>query len=229
MRRIAKALLIVLLCGGAADGQSQNWLSDLTQPHDYVQKRVSSYDHSGGNDDFRTLGPGETLTLMDESGPGIITHIWFTFASDEPYHLKRIVLRMYWDGEATPSVEAPIGDFFGLGLGEYFNFEALPLSAAPNHGVNSFFPMPFQKHARITVENQGQLKLDALYYNIDYQAYAKPLLADTLYFHAQYRQASPNKGVPGNWRDNGDPLQNDRKNLTGKENYVWMDATGRGQ
>jgi Protein of unknown function (DUF2961) len=220
---------LVLLACASLSAQTHDWLTGLTEPHDYSQKRISSYDRSGGNEDFRTIAPGDTLTILDESGPGIITHIWFTFSSDEAYHLKKIVLRMYWDGETTPSVEAPIGDFFGLGLGEYFTFQALPLSAAPNRGVNSYFPMPFQKHARITVENAGKMKLDALYFNIDYQAYTKPLPADTLYFHAQYRQASPNKGLPGDWKDNQDPRQNDKKNTNGDGNYVWMEATGRGQ
>ncbi len=221
-------VLLVLGSCGAVFGQSGGPLSRLIEPHDYVQKRVSSYDRTGGNADYRVVAPGETLTVLDEAGPGVITHIWFTFSSDESYHLKKLVLRMYWDEEATPSVEAPIGDFFGLGLGEYFTFEALPLSVAPNRAVNSFFPMPFQKHARITVTNMGQRKLDALYYNIDYQAYAKALPADTLYFHAQYRQASPNKGLTGDWKDNDDPRQNDRKNLTGEGNYLWLEATGRG-
>ncbi|HTZ47963.1 MAG TPA: glycoside hydrolase family 172 protein [Verrucomicrobiae bacterium] len=229
MRAGVRVLLLAWMSCGVVCAQSLDWLANVTQAHDYVQKRVSSYDTTGGNDDFRAIAAGQTLTVMDAEGPGIITHIWFTFASDEPYHLKKLVLRVYWDGESTPSVEAPIGDFFGLGLGEYFTYESLPLSAAPNRAVNSFFPMPFQKHARITVENQGGMKLDALYYNIDYQLYAKPLATDTLYFHAQYRQASPNKGLTGDWTDNGDPAQNDRKNLTGEGNYVWMEATGRGQ
>ncbi len=231
MRMIAaggRVVLLFLVAGTALFAQTRDWIDGLTEPHDYVQKRISSYDRTGGNEDFRTIAPGETLTILDDAGPGIITHIWLTLSSDEPFHLKKIVLRMYWDGEATPSVEVPIGDFFGLGLGEYFTFDALPLSAAPNHAVNSFFPMPFQKRARITVENQGQMKLDALYYNIDYQLYAKPLAPDSLYFHAQYRQASPNKGFSGNWKDNNDPLQNDKKNLNGEGNYVWMEATGRG-
>jgi Protein of unknown function (DUF2961) len=231
MRMIAgggRGVLLFLLACTALCAQTRDWICGLTEPHDYVQKRVSSYDRAGGNEDFRTIAPGETLTILDGAGPGIITHIWFTFSSDEPFHLKKLVLRMYWDGEATPSVESPIGDFFGLGLGEYFTFDALPLSAAPNRGVNSFFPMPFQKHARITVENQGQMKLDALYYNIDYQLYAKPLASDSLYFHAQYRQASPNKGFSGHWKDNNDPLQNDKTNLNGDGNYVWMEATGHG-
>ena len=230
MGRIFLRLALLLLLGCAAVyGQSQDRLKGLTEPKEYVQKRVSSYDRSGGNEDLRTIEPGATLTILDEPGPGIITHIWFTFSSDEMYHLKKLVIRMYWDGEATPSVEAPIGDFFGLGLGDYFTFESLPLSAAPNRAVNSYFPMPFHKHARITVENAGKLKLDALYYNIDYQAYTKPLPADTLYFHAQYRQATPNKGLAGDWENNGDPRQNNKKNLTGESNYVWLEAAGRGQ
>jgi hypothetical protein len=223
-----RVLLLILASCGVVCAQSGDTLSRLTAPHEYVQKRVSSYDRTGGNADYRVIAPGDTLTILDEAGPGVITHIWFTFSSDEAYHLKKIVLRMYWDEETAPSVEAPIGDFFGLGLGEYFTFEALPLSAAPNRAVNSFFPMPFQKHARITVTNTGKMNLDALYYNIDYQAYAKALPADTFYFHAQYRQASPNKGLTVDWKDNNDPLQNDRKNLTGEGNYVWLEATGRG-
>jgi len=230
MIKCSTALALLMLFGcGLAVAQQPNLFGGLAQPHPYVQKRVSSYDRTGGNEDYRTIAPGQTLTVLDEPGPGIITHIWFTFASDEAYHLKKLVLRMYWDGEATPSVEAPIGDFFGLGLGEYFTFDSLLLSAAPSHAVNAFFPMPFQKHARITIENQGTMKLDALYYNIDYQLYSEPLQTDKLYFHAQYRQASPNKGLSGNWTDNNDPRQNDRKNLAGEDNYVWMEATGRGQ
>src|ERR1700720_4151920 len=228
MRMCVRVVLLLLVSCAAVYGQSQAWLGGLAEPRDYVQKRVSSYDHSGGNGDYKKIAPGDTLTILDEPGPGIITHIWFTFSSEEMYHLKKLVLRIYWDGETTPSVEAPIGDFFGLGLGEYFTFEALPLSSAPNHGVNSYFPMPFQKRARISIENAGKQKLDALYYNIDYQAYTKPLPADTLYFHAQYRQASPNPGVVGDWKDNDDPIQNGRKNLAGEGNYVWLEATGRG-
>ena len=103
-----------------AQGTSPSGDVDLTRPQDYVLKRVSSYDRSGGNDDYRTIKPGETLTVLDVDGPGTLTHIWFTLSDDENYHLKKIVMRMYWDGETTPSVETPLGDFFGLGLGEYY-------------------------------------------------------------------------------------------------------------
>jgi len=193
-----------------------------------VQHRVSSYDRTGGNADFRTITPGDTLTVLDESGPGLITHVWFTIASDDPNHLKALVLRMYWDGETTPSVETPIGDFFGLGLGEYYLYQSQPLSVGADKALNSFFPMPFQKHARITVTNEGSRKVDAFYFNLDYRAYAKPLPPDQLYFHAQYRQAAPAQGWTNQWHSNGDANVNDKKNLNGEGSYVWMEATGRG-
>jgi hypothetical protein len=201
---------------------------DLTQPQNYTLHRVSSTDPTGGNADNRQVAPGQTLTVMDVDGPGEITHIWFTIADWEQYHLKRIVLRMYWDGEATPSVETPIGDFFGLGLGDYHPWQSKVLSVGSDKALNCFFPMPFAKHARITVTNEGERKIDALYFNIDYRAYAQPLPPGTLYFHAQYRQAQPNHGWSNQWKDNGDPLVNNKKNLDGRDNYVWLEATGRG-
>jgi Protein of unknown function (DUF2961) len=204
-------------------------LWSLTETHEYAQKRVSSYDRTGANADFRTLGPGETLALLDDAGPGVLTHIWFTIASGEPLHLKRIVLRIYWDNEATPSVEAPVGDFFGLGLGEYFLYQSRPLAVAPEKALNSFFVMPFQKKARITVTNEGQRKVEAFYFNIDYRLCTKPLPADTLYFHAQYRQAAPAKGWTNDWSSNGDANVENKTNLNGEGNYVWMEAQGRGQ
>ena len=231
MRKIFLFVLCLLLpatlrsqsCTGAAES-----LFSLSQPHDYTQKRVSSYDRTGANADFRVVDPGATLNLLDAPGPGVITHIWITIASPEDLHLKKLVLRIAWDDESTPSVEAPIGDFFGLGLGEYFLYQSTPLMVASDKALNSFFPMPFQKRARITVTNEGKEKVDAFYFNIDYRACAKPLPADTLYFHAQYRQQTPNKGWTNNWSSNGDSIVNDKKNLDGKGNYVWLEAAGHG-
>lgn len=226
---IQKLAVVLVLCAPVVAQTEMiggDLLSGLTVPRNYVQKRSSSYDRSGGNADSRPIAPGEALTLLDDTGPGIVTHIWITIASGEKYHLKKLVLRAYWDGEATPSVETPVGDFFGLGLGQYVLYQSLPLQVAPDNALNAFFPMPFQKSAKITVTNEGKQKVDDFYFNIDYRAYKKPLPADTLYFHAQYRQAAPAKGTTNQWEHNGDV--DNIKNLDGADNYVWMEATGRG-
>jgi hypothetical protein len=228
LRLIFILLLISLAVLPFSFAQTATAKVDLTQPQDYVLKRVSSFDHSGGNADYRQIPPGQTLTVLDVDGPGTLTHIWFTLSSREATHLKKLVLRMYWDREATPSVETPLGDFFGLGLGDYYTWESELLSVAHERALNSFFPMPFQKHARITVSNEGQQMVDAFYFNLDYRAHAHPLPQETLYFHAQFRQAQPNHGWTTEWKNNGDPRVNDVKNLDGKYNYVWMEAVGQG-
>lgn len=218
---IAIVLVVCLLPGSGLSQTAENigegWLNRLPQIHEYAQKRSSSYDRTGGNADYRVMPPNQTITVLDENGPGEITHIWFTIADKEQYHLKRIVLRIYWDGESTPSVEAPIGDFFGLGNGEYFLYQSIPLAVGADKALNCFFPMPFQKHARVTVTNAGQEKIDALYWNIDWRELRSPLPPDTTYFHAQYRQATPNTAISGA-----------KTNLDGKNNYVWVEAAGRG-
>ncbi len=218
MPKPATLFLAVLVAATPLPAQvGSGLLEGLPQSRDYVQKRSSSYDRTGGNADYRRIAPGETLTLLDAPGPGEVTHVWVTIASPEMFHLKKLVLRMAWDDEATPSVEAPIGDFYGLGLGDYFLYQSLPLAVAPDNALNSYFPMPFQKHAKITVTNEGKDRVDAFYFNIDYRAYSQPLPDNTLYFHAQYRQAAPCVAV-----------QSNGKNLDGKDNYLWVDATGRG-
>ncbi len=231
LRACLKFLLPVLGCVLSQPLLAQTQLFpkiDLTQQQDYVLKRVSSADPSGANADFRQVDPGGVLTLMDANGPGMLTHIWITVASPEAGHLKNLVLRIYWDNETTPSVEAPLGDFFGLGLGEYHRWESELLSVGSDKALNSFFLMPFQKHARITASNEGQQKVDAFYFNLDYRAYSEPLPRGTLYFHAQFRQAQPNHGWTSDWQNNGDPKVDRKTNLDGKENYLWLDATGRG-
>ena len=149
------AFFIFASLGLGAYGQALNWQPDLTRQQTYTLERSSSSDPTGGNADSRSVAPGETFTVLDTDGPGMISHIWFTISDNERYHLKRIVLRMYWDNETSPSVETPIGDFFGQGLGEYHNWHSEMLSVASAKALNCFFPMPFARHARITVTNEG--------------------------------------------------------------------------
>src|SRR5579875_3806131 len=202
MNRLSAACFLSAVVVLGLNAQTPNWQPDLTVQQTYTPHRASSSDPTGGNADFRTIAPGATLTVLDADGPGTISHIWFTIADREPYHLKRIVLRMYWDGEQTPSVETPVGDFFGLGLGEYYRWQSELLSVGSDKSLNCFFPMPFMHHARITVTNQGKEPIGAFYYNIDYRTYSHSLPADTIYFHAQYRQAQPNHGWTNNWETN---------------------------
>jgi hypothetical protein len=226
---IRSASLLLLVAGFNLSVFAQVGMPDITQQQTYTAHKSSSAEVTGANTDSRAVTPGQTFTVLDVDGPGVVSHVWFTINSPEPYHLKRIVLRMYWDGEETPSVETPIGDFFGLGLGVYYNWESALLSVGSSKALNSFFPMPYRKHARITVTNEGKDTISNLYYNIDYRTESQPLPPQTLYFHAQYRQAQPNHGWTGQWYGNGDPLVNYKRNLDGKDNYVWFDAKGHGQ
>jgi hypothetical protein len=199
----------------------------LAKFRNYKARRSSSWDRSGGNADSVPVEPGQTATILDVKGAGVVTHVWFTIASHDQHHLKNLVLRAWWDGENSPSVEAPIGDFFGLGLGEYFTYQSALLTVAPVKALNSYFCMPFANAAKITVTNQGDKKTDALYFATDYVML--PSLPDDVgRFHAQYRQAAPAKGWTDNWGgEYGDDV-NGKKNLNGEGNYVFFEATGRG-
>jgi hypothetical protein len=143
-------------------------------------------------------------------------------------HLKTLVLRAWWDGESTPSVEVPIGDFFGLNLGEYFTYQSALTAVAPIKALNAYFPMPFAESARIVVTNEGNIRTDSLYFAADYVTLPGPLPADVARFHAQYRQAAPCKAEIDNWTEEYAPAVNGRKNLDGKGNYVFLEAAGRG-
>jgi hypothetical protein len=184
----------------------------------YKNRRSSSWDRSGGNGDAVPVEPGATAKLLEVDGAGVVTHLWFTINSPDPMHLKNLVLRAWWDGEATPSVEAPIGDFFGLGLGQYFTYQSALLAVAPIKALNAYFQMPFSHSARITLTNEGSVRTDSLYFAVDYVTFPA-LPAGVGRFHAQYRQAAPCKAAPSN---------NEGKNLNGANNYVFMEATGKG-
>jgi hypothetical protein len=146
----------------------------------------------------------------------VVTHIWFTINSPDPTHLKNLVLRAWWDGEPAPSIEVPVGDFFGLGLGEYFIYQSALLAVAPMKALNAYFQMPFATAARLTLTTEGTVRTKSLYFAVDYVALAS--LPKALgRFHAQYRQAAPCKAV-----------KSDGKNLSGRDNYVFLEATGKG-
>jgi len=193
--------------GAAADPGGA--LAALPRLKDFVAGRESSHDRTGGNQDGQQANPilpGEVRELARIDGPGAITHIWMTISSHDRVHLRNLVLRMYWDGEEGPSVEVPVGDFFGLGHARYYQYACLPIQIGTNRGLNCFWRMPFAKGARIAVTNEGPKSTGALYYYIDYVRYPSPP-PDVGRFHAQYRQAFPCQ--PG-------------------ENYTILEARGQG-
>jgi hypothetical protein len=183
-------ILLFLLSAIPSRLGAQNWLENLGQHQSFTSKRVSSFDRTGGNDDRLNISPGETVTLAEIEGPGAIHHIWVTIAA-EPFYGRKIILRMYWDGEITPSVEAPIGDFFGVGHGLNRNLSSLPIScSSEGRARNCYWHMPFRRSARITATNEGTRPVGAFYYYIDYRELSG-LPRDIPYFHAQYRQEMP--------------------------------------
>ena len=193
-------------------------------------KQVSSYDKSGGNGDCLSgIQDGAKVTIFDVKGAGIINRIWITIAPGaEQLNRNNIVMRMYWDGNSFPSVESPIGPFFGNGWDESYNFVSVPLAVSPGAGKSyvSYFAMPFAQGARIEIENQTGQKIDAFYFNIEYAEMAK-LPENSGRFHAWYNH-EVTKALPdgeNEWGLLGEP----GKNLNGKDNYLFADIKGKGQ
>ena len=194
----AFCFVAALALAGAAAAQGgtgldrEALLADMYRARDYEFHRIVSNPTAGpGGTDI--MKPGEWREIANIEGPGIISHIWFTLSRKRDYVLKDCVLRIYWDDEEEPSVEVPIGEFFGLGHGKYYTVRSLPFETGNERGYNCFFPMPFRKRCRITFHNSPDHELRRLFYHINYKK-VKSLPEDTLYFHAQYRQAKPTSG-----------------------------------
>lgn len=144
-----------------------------------------------GSPCLHDIASGETVTLAEIEGPGVINHIWVTVADRttdaDCFVLRDLVLRMYWDDETEPSVESPLGDFFCCGFGRECIVNSLPMAVVPSRGMNCYFQMPFRKKARITLENQHANPIPAFFYQVDYCLY-EALPEDTAYFHARWRR-----------------------------------------
>lgn len=211
-------------------------LSQLAQIVDARSKRISSYDRAGGNGDFIPIPAGETVTLAAMEGAGIVKHIWVTMSGPDELMRRNVVLRMYWDGQDHPSVEAPIGDFFGQGWGMKYNFISLPLAVAPKEGnaLVCYFPMPYGKGARITVENQSEHPVNNFYYYVDYEEH--PSIPDDMgRFHAWYNQEltkpegqTDNVGLGGDVENEWSIFGEFPNNPTDVNNYVFCQPEGTG-
>ncbi|MDD3229917.1 MAG: DUF2961 domain-containing protein [Oscillospiraceae bacterium] len=203
-------------------------------------KRESSYDKSGGNRDFWVVPKGETAVMMDVKGCGCIKHIWITTRCYDEMYLRKLVLEMYWDGEKNPSVRVPLGDFFGVGHATCRHYVSLPLNMifGSKRGpkgpfaaaMNSYFPMPFSSGAKVQIINESNEPIQNLFFMIDYELTEDPMPVDMGRFHAMWRCEKPCKRIEyPKTEENPAPWDLPGKNTTGDENYVILDAQGKGQ
>ncbi|MDK3157006.1 DUF2961 domain-containing protein [Kamptonema cortianum] len=196
----------------------------------YRNRRTSSFDRTGGNADWIPIAPGETVTLLDVDGPGVVRHIWMTInGPDLPLVKRDLVIRCFWDGQEHPSVEAPVGDFFGNGWGLDYNFSNQWVSCAPRDGkaLVCYFPMPFRRHARITIENPTDQPVRSYYFYVDYDE-VPSLPEDVGYFHAWYNQELTSPDNDAGDENEWSVLHDYEQNPTDKFNYLFVEAEGTG-
>ncbi len=202
-------------------------LGGLARVRDVQTRRISSYDRTGGNDDRMHIAAGQTVTIADIEGAGVVNHIWCTMVCDQTDFLRRVVIRMRWDNEADYSVEAPIGDFFGMGHARTTDFVSLPLQMSPQNGrsFNCFFPMPFSERAVMEIANESDAEL-LFYFYVDYELHPR-IDADLGRFHAQWRRQNPTDGISDEGMTNSE-WSFGGTNTDGAGNYVILEAEGTG-
>jgi len=231
MRYIKNLFTATMVCAATVAIAQKNTglnnnLSNLYQVSDAKSRSISPENFTGekgkggmavagtGKEAARDLGQGwkvspsvvikskTTFTIAEITGSGAIQHIWMTPTGNWRY----AILRFYWDDETTPSVEVPVGDFFCNGGGEYAPVTSLAVAVNPGSAFNCYWPMPFRKKCRITMENIADEDM-TLYYQVDYTL--APVPNDAAYFHAQFRRVNP---------------------MPYKKNYVLVDSIqGKGQ
>ena len=219
-------------------------LRSLERPGDVVSKRASSWDRSGRNADYWVIEPGERRILADIEGCGRITHIWMTqscrrmfgpgWMVNDPDFYRKVLLAFYWDGEKSPSILVPLGDFFCLGHSITGNFQSLPFTVSANEqsnlkwgapaALNCYLPMPFRSGARVELVNENDVPYGQYFY-IDYELEKGGLPEDTAYLHVQWRRENPTPGWAPDMAVNTPPT--DIPNF-GEKNYVILDAKGSG-
>jgi Protein of unknown function (DUF2961)/HEAT repeats len=193
--RAVQALLWLVLMAWPSRAQTASAssdLSDLPRLKNFSAHRVSSNNrYVTSNDDSKRIMPGETFVMADLTGPGVVNHIWVTIADNEFAWPRLARLRVYYDGKKTPSVDVPLGDFFGIGHGYERDLTSLLIrDSSFGRARNSYWPMPFLKTCKITVTDEGSRPLAMFYYHVDWQKH-ESLPKDVAYFHGYYRQERP--------------------------------------
>lgn len=197
MRKLCIVLLCVFMTAGAW-AQGPSGLDTLTTFQDFTAHRESSSNPDmTKNGDSRSIEAGATLVIADLEGPGVITHFWNTINADDIFAGRSVVIRVYYDGNVKPSVEVPLGDFFGVGYGAPKDVNSA-VTQVSSHGRsrNSYWRLPFKKHIKVTITNESEeYRVNSFYYYLDWQKHDS-LPEDTVYFHARYEQQHP--AQPGN-------------------------------
>ncbi len=207
MRGLAAVILAAPLFALAQGATFSSPLSNPADPWRGWAMHVGSWDRRNWNNDSIPVKPGETVTILNHEGAGCVHRFWVTISPRTNVSiLSEVILRMYWDGDTYPSVECPIGAFFGVGFGEQKDYTSLPLNENSG-GYNCYWPMPFHKSARWTLTNGSGTLLESFYYNIDFIA-LDSLPAATRHFHAQFRRENP---------------------TTPDRNYTILETAGEGQ
>jgi hypothetical protein len=185
-------LAVLAVLPSSLPGQDSSDELGMARIKAYSAARASSGNRLvASNDDSKRILPGETLVMADVQGAGAITHIWLTVADNEYAWPRLVRLRVYYDGHKTPSVDAPLGDFFGVGHGSERNLDSSMIrDSSMGRARNSYWLMPYRKSCRITVTNEGNRMVAMFYYHVDYRKY-ESLPEDVGYFHAYYRQERP--------------------------------------
>ena len=228
-----------------AHHQPGGFLHNLTRIRAARSGRASSWDQSGRNQDYWLIPAHESVVLADIEGPGCLTHLWMTqfcrrvhgphWETDDPFYYRKVLLKIYWDEQETPGVLAPLGDFFCVGHSLPGNFASLPFTVSSQPGrpprfgagaaLNCYLPMPFNKRARVVVENQNDIPYGQYFY-IDYELYREPLGEDVAYFHAHWRRENPLRGWGPQLQVNSP--ETNVVNLSAENNYLILETEGRG-
>jgi hypothetical protein len=196
-RWTAAALMLVPPCAFAEslyvmpEGVESRWASPENPKAERGQGASANAGRKGAA--FLVLKAGTSRTLAEvDSRSGVVRRIWMTVNDRSPKMLRGLRISMYWDGAKTPAVDAPLGDFFGVGLGRVVAFESALFSSPEGRSFNASVPMPFRKGMRIVLSNETDADQPQVYYDIDYTL-GDPLPAEALYFHAAFRRENPTR------------------------------------
>jgi len=172
----------------------QSWpfdIGDLPSLRGGAMQQASSAEAQANGADFIMIRPGETKTIAELRGPAIVKRIWLTVKCSDDMFLRKVLFRVYWDNETNPSIDCPLGDFFGVGFALYKEYTSL-LMGMSSGGYYCYFPMPFAQSARFEIVNQCEAPLAKFYFQITYQQ-TDSLPADEGYFQAKWRREEKTK------------------------------------